>query len=38
MLARMQAPGARKAMQSAFDTPAPELGRIAARRARRRRG
>ena len=31
MLARMQAPGARKAMQSAFDTPATELGRIADR-------
>src|SRR5262245_10289996 len=38
MLARMQAPGARKAMQSAFDTPVAELGRIAVKRARRKRG
>jgi len=38
MLARMQAPGARKAMQSGFDTPAKELGRIAVRGARRKRG
>jgi antitoxin Phd len=38
MLARMQAPGARKAMQSAFDAPAAELGRIAVKRARRKRG
>jgi len=34
----MQAPGARKAMQSAFDTPATELGRIAVKGARRKRG
>jgi prevent-host-death family protein len=38
MLARMQRPGGRKAMQAAFDTPASELGRIAVKRARRRRG
>jgi len=38
MLARMQAPGARKAMQSAFDTPATELGRIAVKGARRKGG
>lgn len=38
MLSRMQAPGARKAMRSAFDTPAAELGRIAVKGARRKRG
>ncbi len=38
MLARMQAPGARAAMQSGFATPASKLGRIAVRGARRRRG
>ncbi len=38
MLARMQAPGAREAMQSGFDTPARKLGRIAVKGARRRRG
>jgi antitoxin Phd len=38
MLARMQSPRSRKAMQSAFDTPAAELGRIAVKRARRKRG
>ena len=38
MLARMQAPGAREAMQSAFDTPARELGHIAVKGARGKRG
>ena len=38
MLARMQAPGARHAMQSAFDTPAGDLGRIAAQRHHDKRG
>ncbi len=38
MLARMQAPGARTAMRSAFATPAAELGRIAVKGARRKRG
>jgi prevent-host-death family protein len=38
LLAAMQAPGSRKAMQSAFDTPPGRLGRIAARGARRKRG
>jgi len=38
MLERMQAPGARDAMQSAFDTPAGELGRIAVKGARGKRG
>lgn len=38
MLVRMQALGVRKAMQSAFDTPAAELGRIAVKRARQKRG
>ncbi len=38
MLKRMQAPGARKAMQAGFATPAADLGRIAVKRARRKRG
>ncbi len=38
MLARMQSPRARKAMQSAFDTDPATLGRIAVKRARRKRG
>jgi prevent-host-death family protein len=38
MLARMQLPGTRKAMQAAFDTPARELGQIAVKGARRKRG
>ena len=38
MLARMQIPGARDAMQSAFVTPAGELGRIAVKGARGKRG
>lgn len=38
MLERMQAPGARDAMQSAFDTPANELGEIAVRGARGKHG
>lgn len=38
MLARMQSPRARRAMKSAFDTPGAELGRIAVKRARRKRG
>src|SRR5688572_19453688 len=38
MLAGMQAPAARKAMQAAFDTPARELGAIAVKGARRKRG
>ena len=38
MLDRMQLPGAREAMQAAFDTPAEELGRIAVRGASRKHG
>lgn len=38
MLDRMQAAGARDAMQAAFDTPPRELGRIAVKGARRKRG
>jgi antitoxin Phd len=38
MLARMQAPSARKAMQAAFDTPTRELGQLAVKGARRKRG
>ena len=38
MLDRMQAAGARDAMQAAFDTPPHELGRIAVKGARRKRG
>ena len=38
VLARMQAPGARNAMQTAFDAPARELGRIAVKGARSKRG
>ena len=38
MLARMQAPGAHDAMQSAYDKPARELGRIAVKGARGKRG
>jgi len=38
LLTRMQGPAARKAMQSAFDTPPHELGRIAVKGARRKRG
>ena len=38
MLDRMQAAGARDAMQAAFDTPPRELGRIAVKGARGKRG
>ena len=37
MLERMNAPGQRKAMQQAFDTPPAELGRLAVKGARRKR-
>lgn len=38
LLTRMQAPGMRSAMQTAFDTPDEALGRIALKATRRKRG